>query len=60
VVFSKFEPIRVVEGIPENLDWECDGEDFDFGEDFDKEGRILTLEFKDFFLVTAYIPSAGK
>lgn len=26
----------------------------------DKEGRIITFEFKDFYLVTCYTPNSGK
>lgn len=26
----------------------------------DKEGRIITFEFKDFYLVACYTPNAGK
>jgi exonuclease III len=28
-------------------------------EKHDDEGRVLTLEFKDFYLVTVYAPNAG-
>ena len=28
--------------------------------DFDNEGRLITLEFADFFLLNAYIPNAGR
>ncbi len=27
---------------------------------FDNEGRLITLEFADFFLINAYIPNAGR
>lgn len=29
-------------------------------EEHDKEGRVITAEFPSFFLVTAYVPNAGK
>ncbi|MHA1855635.1 MAG: exodeoxyribonuclease III [Promethearchaeota archaeon] len=29
-------------------------------EDFDHEGRLITLEFDNFFLLNAYIPNAGR
>ena len=43
-VFSKIEPLRVLHGL---------GQD-----DFDSEGRVLTLEFADFYFVNAYFPNA--
>jgi exodeoxyribonuclease III len=45
-VFSKIEPFSVIYGI---------GDD-----NFDSEGRVLTLEFKDFFLINAYFPHAHR
>jgi len=43
-VFSKIEPVDVIYGLGIN--------------EFDREGRVLTLEFNDFFLVNAYFPNA--
>ncbi|HHL32800.1 MAG TPA: exodeoxyribonuclease III [Desulfobulbaceae bacterium] len=43
-VFSKTEPLSVQYGLEEA--------------DFDAEGRVLTLEFADFFFITAYFPNA--
>ena len=45
-IFSKTEPIRVTNGIgiPE----------------LDTEGRVITLEFEKFFLVTCYTPNAQR
>lgn len=43
-VFTKKEPISVVKGIGK--------------EDHDKEGRVLTLEFDEFYLVNCYTPNA--
>jgi exodeoxyribonuclease III len=43
-VFSKKQPLKVLYGLGQ--------------EDFDSEGRVLTLEFADFYLVTAYFPNA--
>src|SRR3990167_7214351 len=42
--FSKIEPMSVTKGIGE--------------EKFDNEGRVLTLEFKDFYLLNIYFPNA--
>ena len=43
-VFSKIEPLNVYYGI--NI------------EEHDKEGRVITLEFEDFYLVTVYTPNS--
>lgn len=45
-IFSKEKPLSVVEGI---------GND-----DFDREGRVITAEFEDFFMVNAYFPHANR
>ncbi|WP_058485734.1 exodeoxyribonuclease III [Defluviitalea phaphyphila] len=45
-IFSKIKPINVVYGIGE--------------EEHDKEGRVITLEFHKFFLVTVYTPNSQK
>ena len=42
--FSKIEPMSVTKGIGEK--------------EFDDEGRVLTLEFKDFYLLNIYFPNA--
>jgi exodeoxyribonuclease-3 len=43
-VFSRKEPLRVIHGLSR--------------EEFDSEGRVLTLEFADFYCVAAYFPNA--
>lgn len=43
-VFSRREPLNVLHGLGR--------------EDFDAEGRVLTLEFADFYFVAAYFPNA--
>ncbi len=43
-LFSKQEPLQVFYGIGQQV--------------FDAEGRVLTLEFADFYCVTAYFPNA--
>lgn len=45
-IFTKIEPIAVTYGIGI--------------EEHDKEGRIITLEFKDFYLVNNYTPNAKR
>jgi exodeoxyribonuclease III len=45
-IFSKVEPLSVV---------------YDIGKDeHDQEGRVITLEFRNFFLVTVYTPNSGR
>lgn len=45
-IFSKSQPLSVQYGINE--------------EEHDQEGRVITVEFKDFFLVTVYTPNSGR
>lgn len=42
--YSRREPLRVITGLGR--------------EEFDREGRVLTLEFGDFFFINAYYPNA--
>jgi len=44
-VFSKIEPISMTEKI---------------GHEFDGEGRVLALEFEEFYLVNVYTPNSGR
>lgn len=44
-VYSRQEPLQVYYGIDQK--------------EFDEEGRVLTLEFADFFLVNVYFPNAA-
>jgi exodeoxyribonuclease-3 len=43
-IYSKIEPLNVIYGLN--------------SQDFDNEGRVLTLEFDDFFFVNSYSPNA--
>ena len=43
-IYSRVEPLQVITGLGR--------------EEFDREGRVLTLEFADFFFVNAYFPNA--
>lgn len=45
-VLSKVEPIKITYGI--NV------------KEHDNEGRVITMEFEDFYLVNAYVPNAGR
>jgi exodeoxyribonuclease-3 len=56
-IFSKQEPINVINGYPENF-----AERFVFADELKRdsaeEGRVLTAEFDKFFVVTVYTPNA--
>ncbi len=43
-VYSRREPVRVIYGLG--------------NEDYDREGRVLTLEFEDFYFINTYFPNA--
>ncbi|KAG9330509.1 hypothetical protein JZ751_016218 [Albula glossodonta] len=45
-MLCRTEPLKVTYGIGK--------------EEHDKEGRVITAEFPNFFLVTSYVPNAGK
>ena len=45
-ILSKFKPIAVYKGIGD--------------EEFDNEGRTLTLEFPQCYIVNAYVPTSGE
>ncbi|MDZ4660099.1 MAG: exodeoxyribonuclease III [Pseudomonadota bacterium] len=45
-MYFKKEPLNIIEGIG--------------NKEIDSEGRVLTLEYKDFFLVNAYFPNSGR
>ena len=46
-IFTRRKPNKVYYGIQD-----------EYGEDYDNEGRILTLEYSDFFLVNCYVPNS--
>lgn len=56
-IFSKIEPLQVVNGFPEDIISEYKVEGDVFG-DPNKEGRVLAAEFDSFWLVTIYTPNA--
>ena len=55
-IFSKEEPIAVIKGFPDNF-----AERFKFADelrrDSSEEGRVITAEFKNFYVVTVYTPN---
>jgi exodeoxyribonuclease-3 len=46
LIYSKTKPLSVIKGIGE--------------EDFDNEGRVLALEFENFFLINTYFPHSNR
>ncbi|XP_077292592.1 recombination repair protein 1 isoform X2 [Arctopsyche grandis] len=44
-IFSKKEPLKVEYGL---------------SEDFDEEGRMITVEYESFFVVCTYVPNSGR
>ena len=55
-IFTKVKPLAVRYGFPEEIVAQIEGWEDAFG-DARKEGRVLTAEFKDFFLVDVYVPN---
>lgn len=45
-IFTKKDPIRILKGLNQP--------------EFDREGRVLTIEFQDFFLVNSYFPNSQR
>ena len=46
-IFAKKQPIKVEYGLID-----------EYGDNFDTEGRVITLEYSDFYLVTCYTPNS--
>ena len=55
-IFTKHAPLRVINGIPEDIVKQYNLED-SYG-DTTKEGRVVTLEFEPFYISTVYTPNA--
>lgn len=55
-IFSKQKPLSVILGLPEKITKKYKLAD-DYG-DPNTEGRIVTLEFKEFYVVSVYTPNA--
>lgn len=55
-IFTKAEPVAVINDIPENISKKYELAD-SFG-DTNSEGRVLTLEFKEYFVTTVYTPNS--
>lgn len=46
MIYSKIKPLSVKYGIGE--------------EEYDSEGRVITLEYEDFYLITSYVPNSKR
>jgi len=56
-IFSKEKPLKVVSGFPEKITKKYKLDEDRYG-DPNKEGRVITAEFKDFFVVNVYTPNS--
>lgn len=56
-IFSKVEPLQVVDGFPADIIEQYGVTGDTFG-DPNKEGRVLAAEFADYWVVTVYTPNA--
>ncbi|HSX53033.1 MAG TPA: exodeoxyribonuclease III [Patescibacteria group bacterium] len=56
-IFTKVKPLNLINGFPEDIikKYKVTGDVYG---DPNKEGRMITAEFKDFYLVTVYTPNA--
>lgn len=57
-IFSKTEPISVTYNLPENI-----SKDYNFIDEYgdtNDEGRVITAQYKDFYLVTVYTPNVKR
>ncbi len=55
-IFSKIKPLKVTNGLSKRLETKHGLHDDDFG-NTNAEGRVITAEFDDFYLVTCYTPN---
>ena len=56
-IFTKMKPLSVQIGLPENLVAKYSLNEDKYG-DPNKEGRVITAEFKDFYIVNVYTPNS--
>lgn len=56
-IFSKTKPLAVTNGLPEKISKKYKIVADKYGDPL-TEGRVITVEFKDFFVVTVYTPNA--
>lgn len=55
-IFSRIEPLVVSYGFPIEIETQFESWEDQFG-DARKEGRVLTAEFGDFYLINVYVPN---
>ncbi len=56
-IFTKHKPISVLLGLPEKITKKYDVKDDGYGNP-NTEGRVVTAEFKEFYVVSVYTPNA--
>ena len=56
-IFTKIKPLSVILGLPEKIAKRYGLVDDKYG-DPNTEGRVITLEFKDFYVISVYTPNA--
>jgi exodeoxyribonuclease-3 len=56
-IFTKTEPLSVVNGLPEDIEQQYGLQKDSYG-DPNKEGRVITAEYEQFYIVTVYTPNA--
>lgn len=56
-IFTKEKPLTVIYGLPEDLVEEYKLADDGYG-DPNKEGRVIALEFHDFYIISVYTPNS--
>ena len=56
-IFTKDKPLSVILGLPEKIAKKYGLVDDKYG-DPNTEGRVITLEFKDFYVISVYTPNA--
>ncbi|KND48006.1 MAG: exodeoxyribonuclease III [Parcubacteria bacterium C7867-006] len=56
-IFTKEKPLSILLGLPEKITKKYDWNENGYG-DPNTEGRVTTLEYNDFYIVTVYTPNA--
>ena len=58
-IFSETKPLNIILNLPENLVKKYNFENDKYGNP-NKEGRVITAEFEDFFIVNVYTPNSKE
>ena len=56
-IFSKIKPLNITNGLPQKIVKKYKLDNDGYG-NLNKEGRVITAEFKDFFVVSVYTPNS--